>query len=325
MVSARSIEAKYHYHRPGLANRFVGLPRWHPLNLWKRIREDTLSVPDAAALQASSRYFFKDGFANVTEADRPWAGLTRTEKVKVIEEAMTHIKNNHRYIERYANSCTITLVASLDPIDLGLDIADCIHVDSSSQLKIATLLPHPPHGLEDHDDVHLQRIEEEFSKLARVWFSRNGRVTGDNESSVGQDSDVDSRSHESEDSGAAGDEDSLEGSEESEGPDDSEYESASESSQHNHDEGSLSRSLASSLPGPLPVPQIDTPAEETADLTVANALALPLPTQLSESQHARRMTRIRKGIQLAIIEKALNEGGNEENRNEENKNKENNA
>ncbi|KZT35919.1 hypothetical protein SISSUDRAFT_1064083 [Sistotremastrum suecicum HHB10207 ss-3] len=163
-----------HYHRPGYGMRLVGLPPAHPLKLWKKIHEESLSASQAAGLQASSRALFKNETDSLEDTPRPWVLLTAREKTKVIEEAMTHIRNNQMYAERYASLCVVTFVASIVPVESRPGVADYVKSKVGTKLEMATILPTSPDDLAVWQNEHIHSMERSFGRFCQEWFESQG-------------------------------------------------------------------------------------------------------------------------------------------------------
>ncbi|KZT34555.1 hypothetical protein SISSUDRAFT_1065236 [Sistotremastrum suecicum HHB10207 ss-3] len=138
--------------------------------LRNHIDENNLSLSQAAGHQAATRADMKDLPYGIP-MPRPWGQLTASEKQKVIDEAMTHIRNNQLYGERYAATCVVTFVASVVPIEVGEGVADYVHSKENSNLQLATILPTLSTDDDPTENPHILRMERTFRQFARQWYA----------------------------------------------------------------------------------------------------------------------------------------------------------
>ncbi|KZT32684.1 hypothetical protein SISSUDRAFT_1066745 [Sistotremastrum suecicum HHB10207 ss-3] len=154
---------------PRFDHRLVSLPSYHPLKVWDSLSKERDDPRLVAALQALSRHGFKDQRYD-SSLRRSWDLLTKEERQRVILEAMTHIRNNHIYAERYAHTCTITFVASVVPIERGINVANSVHSQPDSPLQIACLVPNSSSRFKWIRDRRCAEMENIFRSLARDWY-----------------------------------------------------------------------------------------------------------------------------------------------------------
>ncbi|KZT31143.1 hypothetical protein SISSUDRAFT_1038662 [Sistotremastrum suecicum HHB10207 ss-3] len=101
---------------------------------------------------------------------RCWDLLTREERKRVILEAMTHIRNNHIYAERYAHTCTVTFVASVVPMECGIGVANTVHSHPNSPLQIACLVPNSNPRYQFFRDPRCAEMVKIFRNMAHDWY-----------------------------------------------------------------------------------------------------------------------------------------------------------
>ncbi|KZS86615.1 hypothetical protein SISNIDRAFT_471643 [Sistotremastrum niveocremeum HHB9708] len=115
----------------------------------------------------------------------------RISALQYILEAMTHIRNNHIYAERYTHTFTVTFVASIVPIEHGINIANTVHSQPDSPLQIACLVPNLSSHFKWIRDCQCAEMENIFRSLARNWYiSRDVNIPTkeSNKESGGEDS-----------------------------------------------------------------------------------------------------------------------------------------
>ncbi|KZT40915.1 hypothetical protein SISSUDRAFT_1059958 [Sistotremastrum suecicum HHB10207 ss-3] len=148
------------------------LPAMHPLLLWKRAHDESMSEEKAAGLQAEAiATLWTEDVADDLCKPRAWMNLTEEERDRVLIEAMRQIRNNHIYAERYAGACVVTFVASVVPFRIGTGLYDYVREKEGTRLQIAALLPTT---FDLYDDERIKTMHGSFRRLAKDWFKAQG-------------------------------------------------------------------------------------------------------------------------------------------------------
>lgn len=74
------------------------------------------------------------------------------------------------YGERYAALCSVTFVAAVVPVETKIGVADYVHLESNSEMQIATILPTSNDGFPLCSDPRLLSMEVKFRQIAKDWF-----------------------------------------------------------------------------------------------------------------------------------------------------------